>query len=246
MLENETKEEVKKALDGEGADPTPAETPEKVSSPEVKPEVPKEPVTVDKKEEQISNLNIALKEEREARKLAVEKAMKFESDFNEAKPIIDRFKNFITPEEKQEEPITPKYLTAEEVENLFQQKQEEQKQNSFKEKQAEVIKSEISTLEKEWDGNNGKPKYLDEEVLKWQQDNSKLYLSPVEAFSQMKKNEIIDWEVKQRLAGKRPVENVEQPGVSPDIHTPSEVIPKTDRELRQQIESAINTAESEM
>ena len=263
MDDKEIKEQVNKAVEGDGTAPVAVETPEDVSSPEVKVEEPivekpkvikseviepKEPVVVDKKEEQISNLNIALKEEREARKIEVEARKKIETEFNEARPIIDRFKNFITPEtpENPETLETPKFLTQEEAETLWQEKEEARKQESFKEKQAEVIKTEITTLEKEWDGIEGKPKYSDEEVLKWQQDNSKLYLSPVEAFGQMKKTEIIDWEVKQRLAGKKPVENVEQPGSSPDIHTPTETIPKTDKEIREQIEAVINAGDQEM
>lgn len=242
----EVKEQVSKALDGEGAAPVPAETPKEVASPEVKVEAPKEPVVVDKKEEQISNLNAALKEEREARKVEAEARKKIESEFNEAKPIIDRFKNFIAPEESAPIDQKPKYMTEEEFNTAWQQKQEEQKQLTFKEKQSEIIKSEVATLEKEWDGTNGKPKYLDQEVLQWQQEHQKLYLSPAEAFETMKKNEIIDWEVNQRLSGKKKVENVEQPGVSPDIHTPGESLPQTDKELRQAIEAAVNMADAEM
>ena len=241
-MPDDIKEQVKNALDG-GAAPVPA--PEKVPSPEVKVEAPKEPIVVDKKEEQINNLNAALKEEREQRKIESEARKKIESEFNEAKPMLDRFKKFVEPE-KEEAEEKPQFLTKEEAEALWQQKLDEQKQMTFKEKQAEVIKSEIATLEKEFDGSNGKPKYLDEEVLKWQQANSKLYLTPMEAFTQMKKKEIIDWEVNQRLSGKKKVENVEQPGVSPDVHTPSETTPKTDQELRKQIEEAVNAVDAEM
>jgi len=237
-MPEEIKEQVKDALNG-GAAPVPA--PEVVPSPEVKPEAPKtEPVVVDKKEEQISNLNAALKEEREARKQESEARKKIEEEFNEAKPIIERFKNLITPETA---PIDekPKYMTQEEFETAWQAKQEEAKQQTFKEKQAEIINSEVVTLVKEWDGTEGRPKYVDEEVLKWQQENQKLYLSPKEAFTLMKANEIRDWEVKQVLSGKKKIENVEQPGVSPDIHTAPDNLPKTDKELREQIEAVINT-----
>lgn len=248
-MPDDIKEQVKQALDG-GTEPAPVQ--EKEASPEVKVEepkveTPKEPVVVlDKKEEQINNLNAALKQEREERKAEAEARKRIETEFNEAKPIIDRFKNFIAPEDKEETPATPKYLTAEEAEAFWQQKQEEQKQAAFKEKQVETIKSEISILEKEWNGADGRPKYSDEEVLKWQQENNKLYLSPMEAFMQKNRNDIIDWEVKQRLAGKNPVQNVEQPGVSPDIHVPTETLPKTDKELRDAIEAAMNSADAEM
>lgn len=243
---NEVKEQVIKAVDGSGADPVPAEVPKEVASPEVKVEDPKvEPVNVDKLQEQINNLNIALRQERDSGKANSEKAKELEEKLLESNQVIEKLRGVFNPE-KEETPEIPKYLTAEEVEALFQQKQEEQKQFSFKEKQAELIKNEVATLEKEWNGSEGKPKYVDEEVLKWQQENQKLYLTPVEAFNQMKKNEIIDWEVKQRLSGKKIIGNVEQPGVSPDIHTPADILPKTDKELTEAIRAAIDSAEAEM
>jgi len=244
MLEsNEVNQQVKDVIDA-----VPAPAPENVSSPEVKPEVPKqEPVDVNKLQEQVSNLNIALKQAREEAKTKVDQAkvQELEQKLEEREAIISRLQDVFVPETPKE-PETPQYLTQEQAEALWQQKQEELKQMTFKEKQAEIIKSEIVTLEKDWDGIDGKPKYLDEEVLKWQQDNQKLYLTPVEAFTQMKKNEIIDWEVKQRLAGKRPVQNVEQPGVSPDIHVPADFKPKTDKELQDTIREAVNSADIEM
>ena len=251
MVEN-LKEQVKEAVEGDGTVPATVETPEKVSSPEVKTEepkveTPKEPVDVNKLQEQVNNLNVALKEARNEAKGKVDqsKVEELETRLAERENVISRLQNVFAPE-KPAEPEVPKYLTQEEAENLWKQKQEEAQQTTFKEKQAEIIKNEIKTLENEWNGINGKPKYVDEDVLKWQQVNSKLYLSPVEAFNQMKNADIIDWEVKQRLAGKKPVENVEQPGVSPDIHTPVEVKPKTDKELRDTIREAINSADIEL
>jgi len=242
----EIKEQVKDAINNDGG-AAPAATPENVPSPEVKVEAPKEPIVVfDKAQEQINNLNIALKEERELRKVETEARKKVEEEFGKAKPILEKFQSVFTPEQAPAIDEKPKYLTQEEAEAIWQNKQEELKQQSFKEKQGEIIKNEVATLEKEWDGTDGKPKYLDEEVLKWQQENSKLYLTPVEAFNQMKKNEIIDWEVKQRLSGKKKVENVEQPGVSPEIHIPADFKPKTEKELRDTIAEAINAAEAEM
>jgi len=226
--------------------PAPSEPAKPVSSPEVKVEEPKlEPVNVDKLQEQINNLNIALKQERESGKSNSEKAKELEEQLQKSNQVIEKLQGVFAPES---DPALdkPEYLTKEEAEQLWQTKQEELKQMTFKEKQGEIIKNEVATLEKEWDGSGGKPKYLDEEVLKWQQENSKLYLTPVEAFNQMRKNEIIDWEVKQRLLGKKKVENVEQPGVSPDIHTPAEVYPKTDKELRDAIREVINSADVEL
>ena len=132
-------------------------------------------------------------------------------------------------------------MTQEEFETAWQAKQEEAKQQTFKEKQAEIINSEVVTLVKEWDGTEGRPKYVDEEVLKWQQENQKLYLSPKEAFTLMKANEIRDWEVKQVLSGKKKIENVEQPGVSPDIHTAPDNLPKTDKQVRVKVKISPKT-----
>ena len=256
-------EQVREALDGEGAAPAAAETPVEVSSPEVKteaetkdaPEVIAEgkpvvdkPVDVGKLQEQVNNLNIALKEARAEAKGKVDQAkvQELEEKLSEREGFISRLQSAFEPPQAEAEPAEPRYLTAEEAEALWQQKLEDQKQASFKEKQAEVIKTEIATLEKEWDGGDGKPKYEDEKVLKWQQENSKLYLSPAEAFTQMYKNEIVDWEVKQRLSGKRVVENVEKPGVSPDIHTPGETKPQTEDEIRNAVKEALAVADAEM
>ena len=253
MTDNkEVQEQVKNAIDNDGG-AIPAPAPEKESSPEVKKEIPvvdapKEPMTVDKLQEQVSNLNVALKEARAENKTTKEglaKVEELEQKLQEREGIISRLQNAFAPEKPAEE-TKPEYMTKEEAETLWQQKQEELKQMNFKEKQAEVIKSEIAQLEKDWDGTDNRPKYLDEEVLKWQQANSKLYLTPVEAFNQMKKNEIIDWEVKQRLAGKKPTQNVEQPGVSPDTHVPADFKPKSDKELQDAIREAINAADIEM
>ena len=251
MPDPTVKEQVKQAIDNDGGT-APAAAPENLSSPEVKKEIPvvdapKEPITVDKLQEQVSNLNIALKEARAEAKTKVDlaKVEELEKKLQEREGIISRLQNAFSPEKPAEE-TKPEYMTKEEAEALWQQKQEELKQMSFKEKQAEVIKSEIALLEKDWSGADGRPKYLDEEVLKWQQANNKLYLTPVEAFNQMKKNEIIDWEVKQRLAGKRPTQNVEKPGVSPDMHVPADFKPKSDKELQDAIREAINLADVEM
>lgn len=256
--EKDMKGQVLEALDGEGAAPAPAETPKVEASPDVKTEepkvepkveTPKEPVDVNKLQEQVNNLNIALKEARQEAKGKVDqtKVEELEAKLAERESVINKLQNVFAPEQPTPEPATePKYLTIDEAEALWQKKQEEESQKTFKEKQAEIIKNEIVTLEKEWNGIDGKPKYIDEEVLKWQQENQKLYLSPSEAFTQMKKNDIIDWEVKQRLAGKKPVENVEKPGVSPDIHVPAETIPKTDKELRDAVREAIDSAQAEL
>jgi len=242
--DKDIKEQVNQTVEGGGAAPVPAEPSKEVTPPEV-PESPKqEPVDVGKLQEQINNLNVALRQERESGKSTSEKAKQLEEQLVKSNEVIEKLQGVFTPESAPEE--KPQPLTKEELESFWQQKQEEMKQTTMKEKQADMIKSEITTLEKEWDGVEGKPKYIDEEVLKWQQDNSKLYLSPIEAFNQMKRNEIVDWEVKQRLSGKKKVENVEQPGVSPDTHVPPEVRPKTDKELREAVESAIDAANAEM
>lgn len=109
-----------------------------------------------------------------------------------------------------------------------------------------MIKSEIVDLSKEYDGTDGKPKYVDEEVLKWQQANDRLYLSPKEAFSQMKNKEIIDYQVKQRMAGSKPSQTVEQPAPSPGTHEPPEKKIQTDKDLRAAALEAMETADVEL
>ena len=99
---------------------------------------------------------------------------------------------------------------------------------------------------KEFDGKDGKPKYDDQEVLNWQKDNNKTYLTPKEAFNLIKQDELIDWKIKNRLAEKKEVENIEQSGAGTVVHDPKEYKPKNDQELRQAVLEAMNNLEKDI
>ena len=224
---------------------TPAE---KVSSPEVIVEV-KQPENVDdvkKAHEQIKNLNIALSQEREESKSTKTKLSELENQLNESSAVIEKFKQAFSTEDQKESEQKTEYMTKEEAEDFWETKFKEAQQKTEEEKKTVLIKNEIVELEKEYNGDDGKLKYDDQEVLNWQKENNKLYLSPREAFLSMRRNEIIDWEVKQRMSGKSDVQNVEKPGAGEGTHQPTEFIPKNETETRQAILEAMENVEKGM
>ncbi len=247
MEDDKVKEEVKKAVDGDGTEPSTVEKP--IVQPEgneggnkvepTKPVEKTEPKVADtsKLEEQVSNLNVALKEEREGRKT-------LETDLKDSRETINKLKDVFTPEEPTEE--KPLGMTKEEFETIWEEKQQDVEKKTQEEKQAGLMKDQIVGLEEKWNGSDGKPKYEDQEVLQWQKDNNKLHLSPNEAFNEMKQPDIIDWEVKQRMAGKKPVENVERPSGGTEPAQPTEATPETDQEVRNAVIEAVNNADTEV
>lgn len=257
MQTNEdVKAEVSKVLNGEDTTPPVAETP--VATPEVvkteaaenipvqTPVTPEANKVVDpaKLQEQVSNLNVALKEERDSKRQDKEKIAELEkslAEVTESMGTLNRIKEVFAPQEQPVVEQPPSYLTQEQVEQFWQQKEQERVAELAKIQQTEAIKSEISSLEKTWDGTNGKPKYDDQEVLNWQQANNKLYLSPTEAFTAMKRNEMLDWEVNQRLSGQKPATEVERPGAVAVEHQPTEKALKTDQEVKQAVMEAMDS-----
>ncbi len=245
---SEVKEEVKAAIDAAAGEPsTPAEV--VPSDPkEVKEEPVKEPVApvIDKDpgelKKQIDNLNTALRAEREANKT---KLSDLEKKLAESSTLSEKLKNVFVPEVK-EEPKEPVYATPEDVERAVEKKLQALKEDQVQNQKIEEYKKEIKTLETEWDGKDGKPLYNDEEVLNWQRDNDKTYLSPKDAFLQMKHNELLDYEVKQRLAGVKAVVNVEKPSAVPTEHQPGDQIKNADVNTRDAIRAAIDEASKEM
>lgn len=234
--ENEVKDE------GVVEEASTPETPEDVSSTaEVK--KAEEPVdsgkSVEELQNQINNLNIALKQERTASKT---KSDEFENKLSEYQETNERLKNAFAPKEEESEPEKVG-MTQEEMENFYEEKEKEREQKSIDDKRIELIQSEIKELETKYDGKDNGLKYDDEEMIQWQRDNNKSYLSPKEAFEMKYKNELIDLEVKRRIAGKAPVENVETSSAQASEHTPKkEVITDT----RAAVLEAMNNAEKEM
>lgn len=245
MNPEELKEQVKQAIEG---DSDPVAEPEIVSSPEVKVEVEPvvvepevKPEVVDNKDKEIaSNLTIALKEEREARKAAEKKFEETQLAAQEALEFKRKMEGAFAPKvEEPEVQEAPKYLTQEDLDRLWDEKEQKRIADQETAKKVDVLNQEVKKLETTWDGKDGKPKYDDQEVLKWQSDNQKLYLSPEEAFFQMKRNDIIDFEAKQRLNGVKVTPDATQPS-SNDLHIPTELTPKTPQELRNAVMEAMD------
>lgn len=237
-VENEVKESV-----GDGGEASTPETPEDVSSPEVKVEEPvvkKTTKSVEELQTQINNLNIALIQERGESKT---KSEQFETQLEEYKNTNERLKNVFSPVEESEEVSESSALTREQMEEFYEKKSEQEKQKKFEEDRVSLIQKEIKELSKEWDGKDGKPKYDDNEIIDYQKDNNVLHLSPKQAFREKYHKELIDFEVKQRIAGKVPVENVEKPSAQNPEHTPKE---KEITDTRSAIIEAMNNAEKEM
>ncbi len=237
----------------EVAEPTTAK--EEVASSEVKQEEPivKELQKVEevqgestesvKLQSQIDNLNIALKKEREAKKTDAEAMRQMQTELANSREAMDKLKNVFVPEQPEEE--APQGLTLTQLEDFYAKKEEEKTEQEQKIAQAEAVKKEVTTLETEWNGEDGRPKYEDKEVLAWQEANNKLYLSPKQAFNEMNEEAILDWKVKQRMAQKPSVENVEQPGGGAEERIPQENAPKTDTEIQQAVRDAIDIASNE-
>lgn len=211
MIEENLKEEVLDALEGarESSDQKPSE---EVPSGDVKPaEVPAEVKPAEepkakepsKLEEQVDNLTKALQQEREEAKRLKEKLNSFDEPLTKLKWIF-------SPQEQPKEE-TPKFLTQEDVEAYYEQKDKERKEEEERLRRAEELEKEIWKLEAEWDWTNGKPKYDDQEIINWQRENNKLYLSPSDAFYAMKKSEIVDYEVKQKLSWAPEVKDIWKP-----------------------------------
>ena len=236
---------VVKTPEGAGSVPTTETTPEVVTSPEVKTEPEVTPVKdVDAKMQgQIDNLNIALKQERDANKASSGSLTELKEELETSRETIDKLKNVFSPEQQPE--VQPENVSMDQLEELLDRRDTQRQEETKKETQAQAIKTEVSVLEKEWNGESGKPKYDDKKVLDWQEVNSKLHLSPKEAFNEMSRDTIIDWEIKNRMAKKPEIQNVMTPGGTPTTREPQAATPQTDEELRSAVLEAIDNVSDE-
>jgi|2_EtaG_2_1085320.scaffolds.fasta_scaffold79296_1 hypothetical protein len=225
-------------------DQTPVEAPKETPA-----ETPKDDKTAKEKQEQIDNLNTALKEEREFRKMDAEESKKqigeIQTSLEKSQDTIQKLEGVFSPEEETPAEETP--LTESQVQEMIKKGNEERtKEEDLKSKQG-LIKKEIKEMEKEWDGKDGKPKYDDDEIVRWQKDNDFLYLTPKQAFNERYHNEIVDFEAKKRMTEPKKVQDVETPSPIEGGHTPSEgEAPKSDLDLRQMVTEAMDTADEEM
>lgn len=257
MQEN-VQEEVKEAMI-DGADLPPAETIEDESSKEVKteevaeakseePAVAETPVVetpsqpIEKESEINKNLNIALQKERDAKKSLEEKISKLEETSN----VVNKMRDVFSPKVEEPTEEEKRFLTEEEVEKIIERREYEKNEIIQKQKQKETIDKEIEDLSKKWDGKEWKPKYDDSKVLEWQQKNSKLYLSPTNAFNEMKYNEIIDYEVKKRLSWVKETPTSEKPSWVSVDHSVDEKTPKSGQELKNLVANAMSSASADL
>lgn len=87
------------------------------------------------------------------------------------------------------------------IESRHKQETQQKKEDEKKQFQDNLIK-EVKNLETELGGSDGRPKYSDADILEWQKQNKKLYLSPREAYETKYRNELVEWEVQKRLKNK--------------------------------------------
>ena len=140
-------------------------------------------------------------------------------EISSVKSTLDQIKDVFV-KEKKEESLTPEEETfRKEADNLFKdpyvqnliqseidkgielknQQQTLKQQEEEKKKFQENLTNEVKNLEKELGGDDGRPKYSDNEILLWQKENKKLYLSPREAYESKYRNELMEWEIQKRL-----------------------------------------------
>lgn len=234
--------------DGAGVVTPTTVTPETVSSPEVNrdaqsqertPEsVQKNIADISKMQEQIDNLNAALRQERESGKAM---SAELKEKLERSEETISKLKSVFSPEQPVEESV-PEILTLSQVEEMLERREREKIEESKKKTQAEIIQAEIKELETEWNGQDGKPLYDDKKVLEWQEANNKLHLTPREAFNIMSRDSIVDWEIKNRMSKKPPVHEAERPGAVPTGREPQERVPENASDLRSAVLEAMENA----
>lgn len=277
--EEEVKEEVKKVVTGDESDTPPEENQEDESSQEVKTETTEEESddVVDKEreesmeeseddseveesesekteskeetsekadtsklEKQISNLNVALKQERESKREDSQKI----SDLQEQIEKKDVELKIAIDSAGDTSDISMSKIN-EIVEGKLREKEEENKTQQ----QAKKVKEQIKELSEKYNGKEGKPLYDDSEIFKWQKENNKLYLSPEEAFFAKNKNELVDYEVKQRLSKKKAIKGVEKSSTTKATHDPVKKEkdgPVDDNSMSKMISDAMDNVEREI
>jgi len=241
-----------KKPEGDGGESSTPNTPEAVvpaggDKPDSTP--PNTGETKDVKQEQINGLTIALQKEREGSKAYKAKQIELEKAINESNETINKLKNVFVPLEPEKLPET-KGMTKEEIEafneEFWARKDAERKAEEQKKERIQSIKDEVVKASKEWNGENGKPLYNDEEVMKWQDENNKMALRPMEAFREMKHKEIVDWEVKLRMAGGKPAPEAERPSGQRSDAIGKETVPKTDADIKAAALEAMNNATAQI
>jgi len=219
--------------------PTPKED---VTSPEVKVEpVVVNDVEISKLKEQISNLNTALKGERDGSRTEINDLKSKLEALEADRDTISKMRDVFTP--KTQNPDVPEEEDiATKFESLWEEKEQKRKEEEERERRKNLIQSEVKTLTEEWNGSDGKPKYDDDDVIKWQQTNKKLHLTPSEAFREMKHNELMEYEISKRLSSTPGSVDAVIPGAAPQEREPKSFVPSNESETRDAVMEAINNA----
>lgn len=191
--------------------------------------------------DQIKNLNTALQKEREEKREMRERIEKL----SESSEVVEKMKSVFSPDEEIEEE-TPEYMTKDDVEKFVSESKEKDAQTIKDEAKRAEIAKEVEVLTDDFDGKDGKPLYDDSEVLKWQDNNDKFYLSPSQAFHEMKRQEIIDYEVWKRIKSQPDAIETEKPWGSQWDHNPEEKTPKEDSDILAAVTEAISSWDAEL
>jgi len=196
----------------------------------------------DKVSEQIKNLNKALQQERDEKREIKTRL----DELSESTSVVERMKSLFTEEEEVTEEKTPEFLTKDQLDEYLNEIKEKEESKRNEDKLKEEVSGEIKTLTEEFDGKEWKPLYKDDEVLKWQDDNKKLHLRPSEAFYEMKRQDIIDYEVSKRINSQTKEVETEKPSWMSADHTPEEKTPKNSQEMRSAILEAISSSNKDI
>lgn len=219
-----------KSEDTQSVDTKPAE--EKVEEDKQKDD--SKDVSNDHINDQIKNLNTALSLERDERK-------RLKEELEQTKSFSEKLKSAFAPEEVK--PETVEETEQEKFEKWYAEKESAKAEEKKTEEIQKTITTQIDTLSKEWDWQDGKPKYDDAEVYSWQRENWKTHLMPEEAFFLMKRNDLMDWKSNQTVSKAKSGTSSEKPSWISAEHTPTKTEPKTERELKDAVLEAMSSSE---
>lgn len=224
-------------------DDMPAEKPVEVPAeeeqrkPEEQNQEPKTPTTIELDGQSFSLEDIKKFREDSLNKENWQKELTQKSqEFSQIQSTMDKLKDVFVEKKENNQELSPEEEKFRQETELFfsdkfvQQKIKEQVETKFQEKiqaeeqlkTVEKFTQEIKKLEEEFNGNDGRPKYVDAEVLKWQKDNNRLHLNPREAYELKHKDQLIEWEIEKRLKNKG--------GVPPKPTTAAANAPKVEGE----------------
>ena len=191
-----------------------------------------------KLEEQISNLNTALRNERESKREDAEKRDALQARIDELSAVEEEVKTEADTE-----------MSVSDIEAIVEARLAEKDNQQLVTQQAQTAQKQIKELVAEYDGKDGKPLYDDGEVFKWQVDNNLKNLTPKDAFDVMKRKELVEYEVTKRLAGKKVIPKVVKPSSGKDQHTAKKTSNEgvvSDEDMAIEIQQALRDATSEL